>query len=281
MPVFDTPGPIAAKLELVVGDVRITASDRTDTVVTVQPSDSSYEPDMRAAEQTRVELTASGLLVKAPKQRSLSMFSKPGSIDVAIELPSGSSLNADAAVAAVRSAGQLGDCRVKTATGTVELDQTGPLEVITGAGAVSAAKVAGTAEITTGSGRVRLGEIDGPAVIKNSNGETWVGDVSGDLRISVSNGSISVGRAGSDVTASTANGSVQVGAIVRGLASIKTGLGAIEIGIQPGTAARIDAHTRMGNVRSEMDAADSPEATDEIAEVSARTSFGDITIRRA
>jgi DUF4097 and DUF4098 domain-containing protein YvlB len=281
MPVFDTPGPIAAKLELVVGDVRITASDRTDTVVVVRPSDSSYEPDIRAAEQTRVELTASGLLVKAPKQRSLSMFSKPGSIDVAIELPAGSSLNADAAVAVVRSAGQLGECRVKTATGTVELDQTGPLEVTTGAGAVSAARVAGAAEITTGSGRVRLSEIDGPAVIKNSNGETWVGDASGDLRISVSNGSVSVDHAGADVTAVTANGSVRIGAIVRGLATLKTGMGEIEIGIQPGTAARIDAHTRMGNVRNEMDATPSPGPADEVAEVSARTSFGDITIRRA
>lgn len=280
MPVFDTPEPIAAKLELVVGDVRITASDRGDTVVQVRPSDISYEPDVRAAEQTRVDLTAAGLLVKAPKQRGLGMFGKPGSIDVVIELPGGSSLQADAAVAAIRSTGPLGECRVKTATGSVELDQAGPLEVSTGAGAVSALRVTGTAQVTTGSGRVRFGEIDGSAVIKNSNGDTWVGDVTGDLRISVSNGSISVDHAGADVTATTANGNVRVGALVRGLASLKTAMGEIEIGIQPGTAARIDAHTRMGTVHNDMDSADSPAPTDEIAEVSARTSFGDIVIRR-
>ena len=280
MPVFDTPEPIAAKVELVVGDVLITATERADTVVHVQPSDASHEPDVRAAEQTRVDLTAAGLLVKAPKQRSLSMFGRPGSIDVTIELPAGSSLQAEAAVAAVRSTGRLGECRVKTATGSVELDQVGPLDVSTGAGAVSAVRVTGTAEVTTASGRVRLDTIDGAAVIKNSNGDTWVGDITGDLRINASNGSISVDHPGADVTATTANGNVRVGALVRGQASLKTAMGGIEIGIQSGTAARVDAHTRMGTVRNEMDAAASPEPTDEIAEVSARTSLGDIVIRR-
>ena len=53
MPTFDTPEPVAAVVELVVGDVRITASDRDDTAVEVRPSDESHEPDVRAAEQTR------------------------------------------------------------------------------------------------------------------------------------------------------------------------------------------------------------------------------------
>ena len=87
MPTFDTPEPVSAVLELVVGDVRITASDRDDTAVEIRPSDESHEPDVRAAEQTRVEYSAGQLLVKAPRQRSLSLFGKPGSIDVTIGLP--------------------------------------------------------------------------------------------------------------------------------------------------------------------------------------------------
>ena len=280
MPVFETPEAIAATLELVVGDVQITATERTDTVVSVRPSDPSHDPDVRAAEQTRVSLTAAGLLVQAPKQRGLSKLGKPGSVDVEVELPAGSSLHADAAVASVRSAGRLGECRVKTATGSVELDQADTLVVTTAVGAVSAMRVAGAAEVTTGSGRVRLGQIDGAAVIKNSNGDTLVGSVGGDLRVNASNGSISVDHADADVTAVTANGSVRIGAIVRGVVTLKTAMGQIEIGIRPGTAARIDAHARMGHVHNELDAAASPEATDEIAEVSARTSLGDIVIRR-
>ena len=106
MPTFDTPEPVSAVLELVVGDVRITASDRDDTAVEIRPSDESHEPDVRAAEQTRVEYSAGRLLVKTPRQRSLSLFGKPGSIDVTIGLPSDSQVYGDASVAAFQSAGR-------------------------------------------------------------------------------------------------------------------------------------------------------------------------------
>lgn len=117
MPAFDTPEPISVTIELAAGDVRIDASDRTDTVVHVRPSDPSYEPDVRAAEQTRVEYAAGRLLVAAPKPRALSLFGKPGSVDVPIEMPAGSRVQGDAAAAAFRGTGRLGECRVKAALG--------------------------------------------------------------------------------------------------------------------------------------------------------------------
>ncbi|MDQ6898211.1 MAG: DUF4097 domain-containing protein [Candidatus Dormibacteraeota bacterium] len=281
MPTFDTPEPISVAIELAIGDARLTASDRDNTVVEVRPSDASHEPDVRAAAQTRVDYTAGGLLVKAPKQRGLGLFSKPGSIDVTIELPAGSHLQGDAAVATWRCAGRLGKCRIKTATGDIQLDRTGPLDLTTGAGAIAVDRVAGNAEVSTGSGRVRLREIDGPAVIKNSNGETWVGVVTGDLRVNAANGDISVSLANAGVTASTANGDVRIGEVARGSASLKSGFGQIEIGIRAGTAARLDLHTHFGRVRNHMDVADSPEPSDETVEVSARTGYGDIAIRRS
>ncbi len=50
MPVFDTPEPIIATIEVGVGDIRIAASEREDTVVEVRPSDSSRSADQQAAE---------------------------------------------------------------------------------------------------------------------------------------------------------------------------------------------------------------------------------------
>ena len=38
MPLFDTPGPIHVIVDIGVGDVRITASDRTGHLVEVRPS---------------------------------------------------------------------------------------------------------------------------------------------------------------------------------------------------------------------------------------------------
>ena len=281
MPTFETPGPISAVIDLVVGDARITASDRDDTVVEIRPSDASHEQDVRVAEQTRVEYSAGRLLITAPRQRALSLFGRPGSINVTIDLPSGSDVYGDASVVAFRCTGRLGECRVKTSAGDVQLEQTGPLEVNTGAGAIAVDRAVGPAEISTGSGRVRLGQIDGTAVIKNSNGDSWIGEVTGDLRVNAANGDISVGHADAGVTASTANGDVRVGELMRGEASLKTGFGEIEVGIHAGTAARLDVHTGFGQIRNQMDASDGPGPSDQTVEVRARTSYGDIVIRRA
>jgi hypothetical protein len=281
MPTFDTPEPISAVVELAVGDVRITAGDRGDTAVEIRPSDGAHEQDVRAAEQTRVEYSAGRLLVKAPRQRSLSLFGKPGSVDVTIGLPAGSQLYGDAAVAAFHCAGRLGECRLKTATGDIQLEHTGPLEANTAAGAIVVDRVAGPAEVTTGSGRVRLREVDGAAVIKNSNGDSWVGEIAGDLRVNAANGSISVDHANAGIDAKTANGDVRIGGIARGSASLKTSFGEIEVGIRAGTAARLDVHTQFGRIHNHLDASEGPGPSDQTAEVSARTSYGDIVIRRS
>jgi len=248
--------------------------------VEVRPSNSAHEPDVKVAEQTKVEYTAAGLQIKGPKQRSMGLR-KIGSVDVTVELPAGSQVEADSGIGALRFTGQLGKCRVKMGAGDVELEQVGPLDLQTGAGAITVEHVAGRAEITDGSGRLRVSQIDGSAVIKNSNGETWVGDITGDLRVNAGNGAIFVGHAGADVTASSANGEIRVDDLTRGSASLKTGFGQIHFGIHAGTAAKIDAYTRFGAVRNSMEAADSPEPTDEVLEVHARTSFGDIVIRRS
>ncbi len=288
MPTFETPGPILATLEVAVGDLRIAAGDRTDTVVEVRPSDPSHEPDVRIAEQTRIEMTSDGLLVKTPRGgrsaltgQRLSLFGKPGSIDVTIHLPTGSRLRADAGVATLRCTGRLADCQAKIGAGEIDLENTGAADLNTGAGAISVGVVQGSAEITTGTGRVRLIEVEGPAVVRNSNGETWIGAVTGNLQVSASNGRISIDRADGDVTARTANGSVRVGCVSRGMTTLKTSAGEIEIGIAAGTAALVDAQTRMGNVRNGLTVTSRPEPADETAEVHARTAFGDIVIRRA
>ena len=96
MPTFDTPEPISVTVELGVGDLRIVASDRTDTMVEVRPSDAAKKADVTAAEQTRVEYAGGWLLIKAPKNwRQYSFRGGGESIDVQIELPAGSHLRGE------------------------------------------------------------------------------------------------------------------------------------------------------------------------------------------
>ncbi|HEU4348732.1 MAG TPA: DUF4097 family beta strand repeat-containing protein [Actinoplanes sp.] len=280
MPTFDTPEPITATIELVVGDLRITAGDRRDTIVEVRPSDPGTDLDVRAADQTRVEYGGGRLLVKAPKQRGLGLFGKAGSVDVEIELPAGSRLHTETGVAAVTGTGPLGECWIKTGVGDIRLDRTGPVDLKTGGGSIAVLEVAGNALITTGTGELRVGAVDGDALLRNSDGDTWVGPVTGDLRVKASNGDIRVGRAAAGVTATSSAGAIRVDEAAGGTVSLKTSMGELEVGIPSGTAAHLDLHTQFGNVLNRLAASDAPPAGDQAVEVRARTSYGDIVIRR-
>ncbi|AGL17775.1 DUF4097 family beta strand repeat-containing protein [Actinoplanes sp. N902-109] len=281
MPVFDTPGPVQATLELNIGDVRIAASDRTDTTVEVRPSNPASERDVQAAEQTRVEYDDGRLHVRTPRPRGLGLFGKPGSVDVEIALPTGSALRVNAALGAVHATGTLGDTFIKTATGDVRLERTARLELTTASGAVVLDRATGDVHIITADGAMDLTDIEGSAVVKNSNGDSRIGWVGGDLRISNANGNIVVRSAGGDVDASTANGSVRVGQVVQGTVSVKTAAGSLHVGVATGTAAYLDLNTTFGKVRSELQASDAPQHGERNVAIKARTAFGNIDIVRA
>ena len=281
MPSFDTREPITATVDVVTGDVRITAGDVATTVVEVRPTDDTNKEDVRAAEQTRVEYTSGALLVRAPKFRSWSPRSHGGAIDVTIELPAGSELNATSAMADFDVTGRLGDVRLKAGLGRIELDTAAKLNVKSGAGDITVGRATGHAEITTGTGEIRVGTLDGSAVIRNSNGATSVGVAGGDLRVSAANGSIAIDVAEGSVVAKSSIGDVRVGAVVRGSAVLETSAGDVEVGIREGTAAWLDVDARAGRVHNTLDAADAPDAADEKVEVRARTTIGNVAIRRA
>jgi len=281
MAAFETPWPVTAALELPFGDARVRTGERDSTVVDVRPSDESNEEDERAAGLTRVELADARLLVKAPKPRGRLGRDRGGSVDVTIELPAGSHLNATLGWGDLRCDGPLGDCRIKSGLGLVLLDEAATLRVKSGAGDVSAERVAGHTEVTAGSGDVRLGELGAAAVIKSSNGNTAIGAVAGDLRVKAANGDISVESAQATVVAKSANGDVRIGAVARGTVALETNAGEVEVGIREGTAAWLDARALAGRVRNALEAAEAPDQPAETVEVRARTSLGDIVIRRA
>ncbi len=280
MPVFATPEPIAVTVDISVGSVHLTATDRTDTVVDVRPTDPSNPSDVKAAEQTRVDLTAGTLTVKNTRS-PFDLSNKTRSVEVTIELPAGSRVHGGTGVGDLHAAGRLGEVRFKVGVGHLHLEHTGALHLNTGAGNVVVEQVAGNAEVTTGSGRIHLAEIDGTAQVKNSNGDTLLGDVAGSIRLRAANGDLTVERAGDAVDARTALGAVRVNEVVRGVAELQTSLGDIEVGIREGSAAWLDVKTSFGQVHNTMDTVDSPENATHEVEVRAHTSLGEITIRRS
>ncbi len=280
MTTFPTPTPITATIDLAMGDVRITADDRTDTVVEVAPSDASNEADVRASERTRVELSDDRLQVIGPKRRAVTPSKKYGSVQVTITLPTGSNIDATSALGAIQATGDLGECRVKTSAGDVRLQDAVSVDLRTAIGAIAAEHIAGDAQCVTGSGTVDIAEIGGIADIKNSNGDTRVGDVGSDVKVKAANGSVRIDRARAGVVATTANGNLSIGCAARGIVTLKTALGRIDVGILAGTATHLDLHTSFGTVHNHLDAASRPTAGETTIEVHAETSAGDIEITR-
>lgn len=280
MPSYDTPEPISVLLDVYAGHVQIVATDRTTTAVDVRPSDSSDSSDVEAAKKTTVDYADGTLMVRGPK-RTFDFSRKTRSVDIVIELPTGSTVDADVTAGSTRTTGVLGVTEVDMSAGNIHLDRTGPLKADTGAGQVKIGAVTGNAEVKTGSGHIRVGTVHGSLVVKNSNGHIDVGTVEGDLRARSANGDINVERAGALVEARTAMGSIEVAEVVRDTVTLNTAMGGIEVGIAQGTAAWIDAKTAFGRVTNTLDGSDGPGSAAQTVKVTAHTSFGDITVRRA
>ncbi|WP_426574023.1 DUF4097 family beta strand repeat-containing protein [Aquihabitans sp. McL0605] len=281
MPTFETPRPLTITVDLTVGDVRITAADRPDTVVTVVPADPTRAADVTAAHDIRVEHADGRLTISAPKQwKRFSPFDRSGSVQVTIDVPTGSHLDASTSLGDLHVEGELGRCQLKTAMGDIRLDHAAVLALKTGHGNVDVDRVEGDADIKTGSGDVRLGTIAGAAIVRNSNGATTIAHIGGDVRVKAANGSISIARADGSVVAKTANGSIDVGELRRGVAELETAAGDLSCGVADGTAVNLDVRSRFGRIHSDLDASDGPAPTDEVVELHAHTSAGDITLHR-
>ncbi|MFF0288857.1 DUF4097 domain-containing protein [Streptomyces sp. NPDC005262] len=278
MPSFDTSEPISVTAHVAAGSIQFTAGDRLDTVVDVRPRDPKREQDLRAADQTEVTYASGVLTIRTPKSN---LFGRTGTVDVTVELPMGSRIDMTGAWVQVLGEGRLGEVRVKTSSGDVRLDTTGPLQLTASHGSITVDRVEGMAEISTSSGSLRVGLVDGPAVLKNSHGTTTVDAATGELRVSGANGDIEIRRAEDSVTATTAHGTLRVGDVARGAVQLETSYGAIEVGVREGTAAWLDVSSGSGQVRNTLTASEAPEKTEDTVKVRARTRHGNIDVRRA
>ena len=260
---FETLEPISVDLNIEFGGARIIAGARQTTVVEVRPVNEARRADVEAAEATRVQFAGGRLEVRAPKARRLSLFGKPGAIEVIIQLPSSSHLQGDTAYGDFEVEGSLGDCFLKTSYGSLRVEVAEGLRLQTSAGNITAGRVAGVAELTTSWGDLRIGETGAPATLKTSGGD------------------IRVERAGDAITARTAYGAIQVARAVRGQLELTTSYGDLEVGVADGTATFLDLRSGYGAVRNQLDRVDHVPPPEEFLKVRAVTSYGDIKIFRA
>jgi DUF4097 and DUF4098 domain-containing protein YvlB len=263
MPTFDTPTPIHIRIDVSGGSVRVRASDRADTVVTVRPGNERKSADTQAAEQTRVSYADGRLTVTSPRRPRLLFMGNMPSVDIEVLAPEGSGLEATLSAGDVDCDGRLDGVRIDNRYGDIRVDRAGTLRAHTSAGDITVAHVDRDAEAATSYGEIR------------------VRSASGDLRLDSACGDITVERALASVGATTKYGQVSVHEATGGSLDLATSYGKVEAGVREGTAAWLDLESSSGKVRNLLTASDAPAAAEESLRIRARTSYGDIVIRRA
>jgi hypothetical protein len=260
MPTFDTPSPIQIRIDVSGGSVRVRASARTDTVVTVRPGSERKAADVQAAEQTRVEYADGRLVVTSPRRPRLLFMGTMPSVDIELLVPAGSGLEAALTAGDVDCEGRLGAVRIDNRYGDIRIDRAAELHARTSAGDVT------------------VGQVDEDST---SYGEIRVREASGTLRLDSACGDVTVERAEGSVGATTKYGQVSVHQAGGGSLDLATSYGKVEAGIREGTPAWLDLEASSGKVRNLLTPSDAPRESEEPLRIRARTSYGDIVVRRA
>ena len=280
MPTFPTPTPIDLAVNLLVGAIVVVASDRVDTVVTVAATSATKPADQRGAEETKVSFDGQRLTIAGPRPRA-SWIGPSESVDIRVELPTGSRFTAELSLGELSTEGRLGATRIKSSMGFVDLDTTAGLWLRAAHGNATVRSAEGDVEISADHGQIHLGSVAGDAMIKSSHGAVTVGEVGGNLEAKLSYGNLTVAKAHGSVAAKSAFGRISVDDVSRGTVDVESGFGQISIAVHPGVAAWLDLSSKKGRVRNYLDSDAAPQESEHTVAVRARTQAGDISIHRA
>ncbi|MCX5016632.1 DUF4097 domain-containing protein [Streptomyces sp. NBC_00555] len=176
---FATPAPIAAVLDIPAGLIRFIAADRADTTVEVRPANASKSRDVKAAEQTTVEYVDGVLRIAAAPAKNR-VLGHSGSVEVTVQLPAGSRVEAKTAVAELRGVGRLGEVTLEAAQGSIKLDETAGARLTLLAGDISVGRLGGPAQISTQKGDIQVAEaVHGTVTLRTEAGNLSIGAAQG------------------------------------------------------------------------------------------------------
>ncbi|GAA2676942.1 DUF4097 family beta strand repeat-containing protein [Actinoplanes palleronii] len=176
---FATTAPIAAVLDIPAGRLQLIAADRADATVEIRPADASKGRDVKAAEQVTVDYRDGVLRIAtaAPKHK---LLGNSGAVEVTVQLPAGSRVEATTAAGDLRGVGRLGEVTFDGAQGQVKLDETASARLTLQDGDITVGRLTGPARISTQRGDIRIAEaVDGALVLRTEAGNVAVAAASG------------------------------------------------------------------------------------------------------
>jgi DUF4097 and DUF4098 domain-containing protein YvlB len=236
---FPASDPVDLQVRVPAGDIVVRAADTPTATVTVETRQGGGRTE-RFLDATRVEFDQGALSVIAPERFGIG---RGGSLDVTVEVPTGSSCLVHTASADVMCAGELSTLDIHTASGEVRAE-----------------RVSGVARVTTASGDVYVAEA-AEADLKSSSGDVNIGQVTGPARVS------------------TASGDVRIDAASGSRTEAKSASGDIRVAVPPGIGVYLDLSTLSGTASSELEPGDESGGAD--MTLSCRTLSGDVLVARA
>ncbi|MBM7492164.1 DUF4097 and DUF4098 domain-containing protein YvlB [Micromonospora luteifusca] len=213
---FDTPAPINAVLDIPAGRIQFIAADRADTTVEVRPSDPAKGRDIKAAEQATVSYADGVLRITASTSSNL-LIGPSGSLEVTVQLPAGSRVDAKTASTELRSVGRLGDISFEGAYRRIKIDEAASVRLTAIDGDVEVGRLNGPAEISTARGDIRITEaLHGTVVLRTQSGNISIAAAAGVSAAldagtgygRVSNSLKNDGTNGLDIRATTSHGDI-------------------------------------------------------------------------
>lgn len=176
---FDTTTPIAVVLAIPAGRIQLIAADRADTTVEVLPANAAKSRDVKTAEQTTIAYADGVLRIHTPEPEN-QLFGPAGSLEVTVQLPAGSHIEAKTAGSELRGVGRLGDVAFEGAYRQIKIDEAASVRLTALDGDIEVGRLNGPAEISTARGDIRITEaVRGTVVLRTQSGDITVAAAAG------------------------------------------------------------------------------------------------------
>ncbi|MET8981322.1 DUF4097 family beta strand repeat-containing protein [Streptomyces sp. NPDC004539] len=173
---FATPARITAVLTLPAGRVQLIAADRADTTVEIRPADPTKSRDVKTAEQTTAVYDAGAgvLRIEGPAPKS-QLLGGQGAVEITVQLPAGSHVEAGAGAAEFRGVGRFGDVTFEGGYREVKLDEATSARLSSHDGDITVGRLTGPAELSTQRGTIRIAEaVRGALTLTTQQGDIEV-----------------------------------------------------------------------------------------------------------
>lgn len=286
-------GPFTLAGNLRWADLRVRAADAATVATITVTATGLRAQDLLAA--TQVGISDNRVDIEVPNP--LRLLAPGTSLRVEAEVPVGSALAVRGGSGDVTAYGRYADAEVRLGSGDLHLEHAESAELETGSGDLALGG-AGLATIRVGSGDLTIGEVEdlrarggsgnmtigavhGSGEVRAGSGRVTLQRITGEVSITIGSGALHLGEITGIARTSSGSGSLTVERLSSGRLESSTASGSQRIGVPHGTALQVEADTRSGRVRSELDQLPGSEGFERSAVVIARATSGSITFTRA